>query len=86
MNDQPILPPRRTRFIDIADGVIRGGRKLGLMDPPRLEKDFLMEEAVQATGLDDFGDRWFELPLQVLLNSVKREAQLNAAGEFSAII
>ena len=84
MNDQPIQPPRRTRFIDIADGVIRGGRKLGLMDPARLEKDFLMEEAVQATGLDDFGDRWFERPLEVLLDSVKREAQLNAAGEFSA--
>ena len=85
MNDQPILPPRRTRFIDIADGVIRGGRKLGLMDPARLEKDFLMEEAVQATGLDDFGDGWFERPLEVLLDSVKREAQLNAAGEFSAM-
>jgi len=85
LNDQPILPPRRTRFIDIADGVIRGGRKLGLMDPARLEKDFLMEEAVQATGLDDFGDGWFERPLEVLLDSVKREAQLNAAGEFSAM-
>ena len=85
MNDQPIQPPRRTRFIDIADGVIRGGRKLGLMGPARLEKDFLMEEAVQATGLDDFGDGWFERPLEVLLDSVKREAQLNAAGEFSAM-
>lgn len=85
MNEQPIQPPRRTRFIDIADGVIRGGRKLGLMDPARLEKDFLMEEAVQVTGLDDFGDGWFERPLEVLLDSVKREAQLNAAGEFSAM-
>ena len=85
MNDQPIQPPRRTRFIDIADGVIRGGRKLGLMGPARLEKDFLMEEAVQASGLDDFGDGWFERPLEVLLDSVKREAQLNAAGEFSAM-
>lgn len=85
MNDQPIQPPRRTRFIDIADGVIRGGRKLGVFGPARLEKDFLMEEAVQATGLDDFGDRWFERPLEVLLDSVKREAQLNAAGEFSAM-
>ncbi|MAQ28762.1 MAG: sulfotransferase [Erythrobacter sp.] len=55
------------------------------MDPARLEKDFLMEEAVQATGLDDFGDGWFERPLEVLLDSVKREAQLNAAGEFSAM-
>ena len=84
MNDQPILPPRRTRFIDIADGVIRGGRKLGVFGPPRLDKDALLEEAAAATGLNDFGDRWFEKPFEVLLDSVKHEAQLNAAGEFSA--
>jgi len=84
LNDQPILPPRRTRFIDIADGVIRGGRKLGVFGPPRLDKDALLEEAAAATGLNDFGDRWFEKPFEVLLDSVKHEAQLNAAGEFSA--
>ena len=84
MNDQPIQPPRRTRFIDIADGVIRGGRKLGVFGPPRLDKDALLEEAAAATGLNDFGDRWFEKPFEVLLDSVKHEAQLNAAGEFSA--
>ena len=84
MNDQPIQPPRRTRFIDIADGVIRGGRKLGVFGPPRLDKDALMEEAAATTGLNDFGDRWFEKPFEVLLDSVKHEAQLNAAGEFSA--
>ena len=84
MNDQPILPPRRTRFIDIADGVIRGGRKLGVFGPPRLDKDALMGEAAATTGLNDFGDRWFEKPFEVLLDSVKHEAQLNAAGEFSA--
>ena len=85
MNDQPIQPPRRTRFIDIADGVIRGGRKLGVFGPPRLDKDALMEEAAATTGLNDFGDRWFEKPFEVLLDSVKHEAQLNAAGEFSAM-
>ena len=85
MNDQPIQPPRRTRFIDIADGVIRGGRRLGLIDPARLDRDFLLEQAVDATGLDDFGDRWFERPFDVLLDSVRREAQLNAAGDFSAM-
>jgi hypothetical protein len=84
LNDQPIQPPRRTRFIDIADGVIRGGRKLGVFGPPRLDKDALMEEAAATTGLNDFGDRWFEKPFEVLLDSVKHEAQLNAAGEFSA--
>jgi hypothetical protein len=84
LNDQPIQPPRRTRFIDIADGAIRGGRKLGVFGPPRLDKDALLEEAAAATGLNDFGDRWFEKPFEVLLDSVKHEAQLNAAGEFSA--
>ena len=85
MNDQPIQPPRRTRFIDIADGVIRGGRRLGLIDPARLDRNFLLDQAVDATGLDDFGDRWFERPFDVLLDSVRREAQLNAAGDFSAM-
>lgn len=85
MNDQPLQPPRRTRFIDLADGVIRAGRKLGVVDPARLEKDYLLEEAVQATGLDDFGDRWFERPFEALLDSVRGEARLNAAGDFSAM-
>ncbi|WP_234001094.1 sulfotransferase, partial [Erythrobacter sp. HI0019] len=50
----------------------------------RLDKDALLEEAAAATGLNDFGDRWFEKPFEVLLDSVQHEAQLNAAGEFSA--
>ncbi|WP_421990177.1 sulfotransferase family protein [Qipengyuania sp.] len=85
MHDQPIQPPRRTRFIDVADGVIQGGRRLGVIDPARLEKGFLLEQAVDSTGLDDFGDRWFERPFDVLLDSVGSEAQLNAAGDFSAM-
>ena len=81
----PAAPPRRTRFIDIADGAIRGGRKLGVFGPPRLDKDALLEEAAAATGLNDFGDRWFERPFDALLDSVKHEARLNAAGDFSAM-
>ena len=57
MNDQPIQPPRRTRFIDVADRVIRGGRRLGVVGPAQLDKHFLMDQAAAATGLDDFGDR-----------------------------
>ena len=85
MNDQPIQPPRRTRFIDVADRVIRGGRKLGVVGSAQLDKHFLMDQAVAATGLDDFGDRWFERPFDALLDSVKHEARLNAAGDFSAM-
>jgi hypothetical protein len=85
LNDQPIQPPRRTRFIDVADRVIRGGRRLGVVGSAQLDKHFLMDQAVAATGLDDFGDRWFERPFDALLDSVKHEARLNAAGDFSAM-
>jgi len=85
LNDQPIQPPRRTRFIDVADRVIRGGRRLGVVGPAQLDKHFLMDQAAAATGLDDFGDRWFERPFDALLESVKHEARLNAAGDFSAM-
>ncbi|WP_258319841.1 sulfotransferase family protein [Qipengyuania flava] len=85
MNDHPIKPPRRTRFIDIADSVIRGGRRMGWIGKANLDKDFLLDQAVEATGLCDFGDHWFERPFEALLDSVKREARLNAAGDFSAV-
>ena len=85
MNDQPIQPPRRTRFIDVADRVIRGGRRLGVVGSAQLDKHFLMDQAAAVTGLDDFGDRWFERPFDALLDSVKHEARLNAAGDFSAM-
>ena len=39
---------------------------------------------MEETGLDDFGDRWFEKPMEVLLDAVRDEARLNAAGEFAA--
>ena len=85
MRNRQIVPPRRTRFIDIAEGAIRAGRRFGAIDPARLDKDFLLAEAVEATGLEDFGDRWFERPFEVLLDSVRNEARLNAAGDFSAM-
>ena len=85
MNTLPDTPPQRTKFIDAAELVVRGGRRLGFVAPERLEKDFLMEEARQATGLSDFGDRWFERPFEVLLQSVHEEAALNPAGSFAAM-
>ncbi|WP_432199606.1 sulfotransferase family protein [Erythrobacter sp. W53] len=52
---------------------------------PRLEKQFLLDQASAAAGLDDFGDSWFERPLEVLLDAIREEARLNAAGEWSAM-
>ena len=81
------MPPRRTPFIDIADTVIRAGRRLGSIAPARLEADHLKAQAVEAAGgLDDFGDPWFEKPFAVLLDALRDEARLNAAGDFSAML
>jgi len=60
-------------------------RKTGLARMPVLEKAALMEQARQYTGLDDFGERWFETPLEVLLEAIRRQARLNPAGEWSAM-
>lgn len=85
LQNRPIRPPRRTPFIHLLIQTIRAGRKLGVVAEPRLEKNALLEGAVEATGLDDFGDRWFEGPFDVLLRSIEDEAKLNPAGEFSAM-
>ena len=60
-------------------------RKAGLAQVPVLEKASLMDQARDHTGLTDFGDPWFETPLEVLLDAVRRQARLNPAGEWSAM-
>ena len=85
MDQQPIQPPRRTAFIDIAEKFVRAGRRFGIVQPARLEKRFLLDQAAEAAELDDFGDPWFERPMDVLLDSVHAEARLNVAGDFSAM-
>lgn len=84
MSKQNSSPPRRTPFIDVLDGAVRTGRRLGIVEPAHLEKDWLLEHAASEAGLDDFGDRWFERPMDVLLDAVRTEAKLNAAGELAA--
>ena len=79
MEQHTVRPPRRTAFIDILDGVVRAGRRVGAFAPVKLEKAHLLDKAVRETGLDDFGDAWFERPLEVLLDAVRSEARLNAS-------
>ena len=82
---QPIVPPRRTRFIDAANLVIRAGRRIGRIEDARLDKDYLLESTAERAGLRDYGDPWFERPFAVLLDSIASEARLNPAGTFSAM-
>ncbi len=85
MRQDASRPPRRTRFIDTLNAGIGLARRTGIADPPVLEKAALMERASARTGLDDFGDPWFERPLDVLLDAVRDQARLNPAGEWSAL-
>lgn len=47
-----------------------------------LSKDSLIEAAQQITGLDDFGDPSFHVPLAILIDSLKKEARLNHTGQY----
>jgi hypothetical protein len=77
-------PPRRTPFIDLLDAGLRVGRRTGLVEPPKLEREALMANAAEHTGLTDFGDPWFLEPFDKLLEALHGEARLNAAGEWAA--
>ena len=84
MPGDTIQPPRRTPFIDIANRTFAIGQGAGIMDRSVLDKGALMDRAADEAGLSDFGDPWFERPLEVLLDALKGEAQLNRSGEFTA--
>lgn len=86
MTGHSTTPPLRAPFIGAADRFIRIGRGLGRIRQARLEKEYLLEQASNKVGLDDFGDPWFHQPFDVLLDAVQREARLNAAGDFSAML
>jgi hypothetical protein len=49
-----------------------------------LNKDQLMQDAVEKTGLSDFGSADFEEPLGRLIDALNNEAQLNDFGSFRA--
>lgn len=85
MTERALIPPRRTHFIDVMNTAMAVGRRTGLLDMPVLDKDTLLERARAYTGLANFGDPWFERPLEVLLEAIKREARLNEAGEWVAM-
>jgi hypothetical protein len=74
----------RTPFISVLNTAMKVARQTGLAARPVLEKDALLQAARDYTGLEDFGDPWFEQPFEVLLQSLHAEARLNPAGEFAA--
>jgi sulfotransferase family protein len=49
-----------------------------------LEKEQLLQAAIEQTGLEDFGDKDFLEPLDLLVNALNTEAQLNDFGNIRA--
>ena len=59
------------------------GRRIGI--EPSLNAEHLLEKARRSTGLDDFGNMDFLTDLEILIQSLREEAELNTIGEISAV-
>ena len=79
----PWLPPERAPWVERLIAVGRGlgddGRSMLSLDPEQLKAS-----ARAVTGLDDFGDDWFEEPLQRLTAALDAEANLHLPGRLRA--
>lgn len=86
MHDKPYeAPPRRTRFVDAVAAGVRLGIRAGMIAKPVLDRQAIMSSAIDDAGSDDFGDPWFQRPLEALLDALRREARLHEAGEVVAV-
>lgn len=80
------LPPASAyhrRPFRLANSVLRGLNKLGVARAT-LQESALLDIARKKTGLSDFGDESFLVPMRVLLNSLEEEAELHPLGRFLA--
>lgn len=71
--------PYRPRAIAVANRFGRALAKVGVGGGP-ITVDGVLAEARRKTGMDDFGDLGFMKPLEVLVDSVNREARLHPVG------
>ena len=83
MSTSRLPAPFRPVPLRAANALGRGLGSLGWRGL-RLDEDRLLGLARQQTKLDDFGPDSFLLPLRKLLDSLERDAQLNAFGRFFA--
>ena len=78
----PLPPPHRPFGVRALNAVGSGFRRLG-WNPPSLEPDDLLDAAVRRAGSSDFGGEGFHEGLEVLVDSVEREADLTTLGRLS---
>ncbi|MGP0032278.1 MAG: sulfotransferase family protein [Acidimicrobiales bacterium] len=75
----PWKPPARSawteKLVAVGEGLGDGGRSIVSLEPDRLR-----QSARMTTGLDDFGDTWWEEPFARLCRSLNDEAELHLPG------
>ena len=71
--------PYRPRAIALANRMGRALWKLGI-GGKQITVQAVLSDARRKVGLDDFGDEGFLEPLEVLVDSINREARLNPVG------
>jgi hypothetical protein len=75
----PTSLPLPIRLLNAAGDAVRA---IGLPLLP-LDPEALLARARQTTGLSDFGDDWFLIPLRVLLRAFEDEADLSTLGRIA---
>ncbi len=70
--------PYRPLSVSLFNRAGRLARRIGVSDDLRVDR--LIAAARRKTGLTDFGDEWFLEPLEVLVQSINREARLTPLG------
>lgn len=77
----PPAPSYHRRPIRIANAVIRMLNRMNLAET-QLDEAGLLAEARKQTGLSEFGNEQFLVPMRILLESLENEADLNPLGRF----
>lgn len=79
-SDSGIYAPLPIRLLN---AFARGPMSVFFEKPISLQVEILLETASRKTALSDWGDRWFQKALTVLLESVNQEGKLTFFGRFT---
>jgi hypothetical protein len=81
--------PARKLFAGMGNGMLKGLNSVGRLalndgrPLVKLDLQTLLDKSRRITGLDDFGDSDFLKPLEILLESFEKDAQLNLIGRIT---
>ncbi|MBW2421703.1 MAG: sulfotransferase, partial [Deltaproteobacteria bacterium] len=86
MSQQSALPPATAYHrapVRLANGALRLLQRVGV-GRADLSEEGLIAAARKATGLEEFGDESFRIPMRILLRDLEDEADMNPLGRYLA--